>query len=80
MGLFMTMQRSAEGIKVMVGTVSVSVALVQWKRDGLAVQPLVIPSVTEHEHPNERSDTSFICYAKSDLTKIFVFIRDDGSQ
>ena len=46
MRMFLTIQRCAENIKVMVGTVSVSMALVQWKSDGLAEQPLVIPSVT----------------------------------
>lgn len=46
MRMFLTIQRCAESIKVTVGTVSVSVVLVQWKSDGLAVQPLVIPSVT----------------------------------
>lgn len=47
MGIFVTTERKAEGIKVMVGTVSVNVAFMQLKRDCLAVQPLVIPSVTD---------------------------------
>lgn len=47
MGTFLTTERRAERIKVMVGTVSVSEALVQWKRDGLAVQLILIPPVID---------------------------------
>lgn len=44
---FLAIQKCAEGIKVMVGTSSIGVALVQWKSERLTVQPLVILSITD---------------------------------